>query len=131
MFQDKIKREKPPHHDRRSRFPPVTDILDSERPIERLPGNPARSPAAVKCHMIAFYRFAPLKQCPHDPAGRAPVSLEVMTELSAGENAAVETDQGDPFRFPSGPSKGRKRPLPSLQMLDHRLPVTTARSPCR
>ena len=41
MFQDKIKREKPPHDDRHSRFPPVTDILDSERPVKRLARYPA------------------------------------------------------------------------------------------
>ena len=54
-----------------------------------------------------------------------------MTELSPDKDAAVETDQGDPFRLPPGPAERRKRPLPALQMLDHRLPVTTARSPCR
>ena len=47
MFQDKIKREKPPHHDRSSGLSPVADVLDSERPIERLPGNPTRPPAAI------------------------------------------------------------------------------------
>ena len=32
-----IKREKPPHDNQRAGFPPVTDVLDSERPIDRLP----------------------------------------------------------------------------------------------
>ena len=30
------------------------DVLDSERPIDRLPGNPAHPPAAVKYHLPAF-----------------------------------------------------------------------------
>ena len=36
MFQDVIKREKPPHDNQRSGFPPVTDVLDSERTINPL-----------------------------------------------------------------------------------------------
>ncbi len=106
MFQDKIKREKPPHHNAPVSLSPVADVLDSERPINRLPGNPARSPASVKCHMIAFNSRPAFHQCPHNPEGRVAPGLEVMTKLSAGENSTVETDQGDPFRFPSGPSKG-------------------------
>ena len=36
-------------------FSPVADVLDSERPVDRLAGNPARLPAAVDTgHMIAF-----------------------------------------------------------------------------
>ena len=43
-----IKREKPPHDNQRGGFPPLADVLDSERPIDRLPpGNPARPPAAI------------------------------------------------------------------------------------
>ena len=38
-----------------------------------------------------------------------------MTELSPDKDAGVETDKSDPFRFPSGPSKGRKRPLPAFK----------------
>ena len=36
MFQDKIKREKPPHHDAPVSFSPVADVLDSKRPIDPL-----------------------------------------------------------------------------------------------
>ena len=36
-----IKREKPPHYNQRAGFPPVADVLDSERPIDRLPPGPA------------------------------------------------------------------------------------------
>ena len=62
--------------------------------------------------MIAFYRLAPLKQCPHNPAGRAPVSLEVMTELSAGENSAVQTDQAQSIPPPARSSLEAQAPLP-------------------
>ena len=64
-------------------------------------------------------------------AAFSPVRLEVMTELRPRENSTVETDKSNPFRFPSDPSKGRKRPLPALQVFDHLSPVTTARSLCR
>ena len=37
-----------------------------------------------------------------------------MTELPPAENTAMETDERDPFRLPSGPSKGRKRLFPAL-----------------
>ena len=32
-----IKREKPPSDNQRAGFPPLADVLDSERPIDRLP----------------------------------------------------------------------------------------------
>ena len=45
-----------------------------------------------------------------------------MTELSAGENAAVETDQGDPFRLPPGPAKRFQCSLSPAQVLDYGSP---------
>ncbi len=47
MFQDKIKREKPPPQNGNGSFPPVPDILDSERPVDRLARYPARPASAI------------------------------------------------------------------------------------
>ena len=54
MFQDKIKREKPSHHDAPVRFSPVADVLDSERPVDPLAGNPACLSTAVKGHITSL-----------------------------------------------------------------------------
>ena len=54
MFQDKIKREKPPYDDAPVSFSPVADVLDSERPVDPLAGNSARLSAAVEGNYIGF-----------------------------------------------------------------------------
>ena len=131
MFQDKIKREKPPYHDAPVSLSPVADVLDSEHPVNRLARYPARPASAIKHRTLDLASRPPINQSLDESVSSFSPRIEVMTELSAGENSTVETDKRDPFRFPPGPSKGRKRPLPALQVLDHRPPVTTARSPCR
>ena len=54
MFQDKIKREKPPHYDAPVSLSPVADVLNSKRPVDPLAGNPARLSAAVEGNYIGF-----------------------------------------------------------------------------
>ena len=104
MFQDKIKREKPPHDDAPVSFSPVADVLDSQRPVDPLAGNSARLSAAVEGNYIGFDRRPLFDQCLDESRRRDPGRIEVMTELRPRENAAVETDQGNPFRLPPGPS---------------------------
>ena len=43
-----IKREKPPHDNQRGGFPPLAEVLDSERPIDRLP--PRKSGTSARRH---------------------------------------------------------------------------------
>ena len=104
MFQDKIKREKPPHHDAPVSFSPVADVLNSKRPVDPLAGNSARLSAAVEGNYIGFDRRPLFDQCLHETQRRHSLGIEVMTELRPRENSTVETDQGDPFRLPARPT---------------------------
>ena len=122
MFQDKIKREKPPHHDAPVSFSPVADVLNSKRPVDPLAGNPARLSAAVEGNYIGFDRRPLFDQCLHETQRRHSLGIEVMTELRPRENAAVETDNRNPFRLPSGPAERFQCSLPSAQVLDHGSP---------
>ena len=100
MFQDKIKREKPPHDDAPVSFSPVADVLDSKRPVDPLAGNSARLSAAVEGNYIGFDRRPLFDQCLHETQRRHSLGIEVMTELRPRENSTVETNKRKPFRLP-------------------------------
>ena len=101
MFQDKIKREKPPYDDAPVSFSPVADVLDSERPVDPLAGNSARLSAAVEGNYIGFDSPLVVRSMPsRNGAPVIPVGIEVMTELRPRENSTVETNKRKPFRLP-------------------------------
>ena len=52
------------------RLPPMPDILDTERPVDRHVRNPAQSSATGKHHRIPFDARAPRHQCPDNPERR-------------------------------------------------------------
>ena len=86
-------------------FPPMPDILDTERPVDRHVRNPAQSSAAGKHHRIPFDRRPPRHQCPDNPQSLFSIRVEVVTELRPDKNPAMETDKRDPFRPSARPAK--------------------------
>ena len=122
MFQDKIKRQEPPHQNRVPGLPPMPDILDTERPVDRHVRNPAQSSATGKHHRIPFDARPPRHQCPDNPESLFSIRVEVVTELRPDKNPAMETDKRDPFRFPARPAKRFQCSLSPAQVLDHGSP---------
>ena len=95
-------------------------------PIDRHARNPAQSSAAEKHHRIPFDGRPALHQCPDNPERLFSIRIEVVTELRPDKHPARETDKGNPFRFPSGPSERFQCSLPSSQVFDHGSPFPLA-----
>ena len=103
-----VKREKPPHDNQRGGFPPLADVLDSERPIDRLPPEirHVRPPPLTNGHSLSTADLRSTNALTNRDAvirGR----IEVMTELSPDKDAAMETDKRNPFRLPGDEERAR------------------------
>ena len=104
VFQDKIKREKPPHDDAPVSFSPVADVLNSKRPGRSPCRKFGTSFRAVEGNYIGFDRRPLFDQCLHETQRRHSLGIEVMTELRPRENSTVETNKRNPFRLPARPT---------------------------
>ena len=122
MFQNEIEREKPPHNNRLAGLSPVADVLNAQRPVDRVARYAACLSTAIHNRPLALDRLPSLHQCLHE-AGRFPsVSVtKVMAELRPREDAAMQTDERDPFRVGSGPAERFQFAISSPQVLDHLL----------
>ena len=86
-------------------LPPVADVLDPQRPVDRLARYPAGFPSPIDKRPIALDRRFALNQELDEPIGVFTIGIEVMAELRPREDAAVKTHERDPFRVGSGPAE--------------------------
>ena len=81
MFQNEIEREQPPNHDLAVRLSPVADMLDPQRPVDRLAGYPARLGSPGEHKGFVLHRLTPLHQCLDKAQRTLAIRIEVVTEL--------------------------------------------------
>ena len=108
-FEDGVEGEKPAPENGVGGPAAVAQVLDAQGSVEG-PGVDVAEllvGSAARERRLAGNPF--VGQAPEEAEGRHARALVVVAELRAEEDAAVETDERDPFRVAAGPAEGHQR----------------------
>ena len=107
---------------------PMPDVLDAQHPVDQLIDDVDGPRAAREDGPRVLHRRAPLHEGSDKPLGRLSnrTGFNVEAKLRPRRNAAMLTDQGDPFRVAAGSAQRFELLLAGLQVRDHQSPVPRA-----
>ena len=119
-----VQGQETPHQHFRGDDPPLADVFGAERPVDLAPVDPAHAADADDAGRVHLGGHALGGEGMDGAAHLLGVATQKPRPLRPGEDAAVETGQGDPFGPASRPAEGHERLLASLQMGNHRCCVS-------
>ena len=121
MLKDVVEREQPTHqHVPGSDPAPPKELPGSERPVDLAGVDPADATDPVDAGRSLFDGQALRDEGEDGAPHLVRVATQKTRPLRTGEDAAVETGQGDPLRPASGPAERLQSLLASPEMDDQR-----------
>ena len=119
MIEHVVEREAAAHEHFPGGNPAPASVLGAERTVDAAPVDPAHAADASDAGRVLLGGHALRDEGMDGPAHLLGVAAQQPRPLRPGEDAAMETGQGDPFGTASRPAEALQRLLASSEMVDH------------